>query len=106
MNPNLESANKSYNITQNGTVILPSSPTGKLVLIAIVINTKGGSSNTIQIFDSNATLGTNNQYKKGTLDTASSVGRFTYGIPMFNGILLVVGGGTTPDATVIYAEVA
>lgn len=101
MNPNQLSSIKSFNITGNGTVALTGN---KLVLIALVINTKGGSSNTVKIYDSNETLGANADLKKGTLDTASSLGRFDYGIPCFNGIYLVVGGGTTPDITVIYAE--
>ena len=106
MNGNEASANKTYNITQNGTVILPvpTNPRAKLILLALVINTKGGSSNTIGIYDSTEAIGANVERKKGNLDTASSIGRIEYNIPILDGIYLVVGGGTAPDITVIYQE--
>lgn len=100
MNPNLSSANKSINITTNGTTVLP----GKLVLIAVVVNTKGASSSVATIYDSNATIGANAQYKKATIDTVNTVGRLDYGIPMYNGIYIVTATGTAPDLTVIYAD--
>ncbi len=92
------SGRKTYNVTTNGIVTIP----GKFVLDAIVVNTKGGSSNTCAIYDSTATQGTDPANKKGTLDTNASVGDVQYGFPMFNGIYLVVGGGTTPDLTIVY----
>jgi hypothetical protein len=107
MNPNEASANKSYNITQNGNTFIPvpANPSGKLVLVRIVINTKGGASNTIQIFDSTPALGTDPQLKKGVIDTPNTFGSIDYGLPFFNGIFLVVGGGTAPDVTVVYKEI-
>lgn len=100
MNPNLSSATKSYNITENGDTIIP----GKLVLVAIVVNTKGGAGNTCQIFDSTATIGVNASRKKATLDCATMIGAVPYGIFMGDGIFLRVGSGTKPDLTLIYAE--
>lgn len=107
MNPYAASANKSYNITANGTTVIPvpANPTGKLVLISIVVNTKGGSGNTAQIYDSTQALGANTDYKKGTLDTVNTLGTVTYGILIERGIYIVTGGGTTADLTVVFAEV-
>ena len=106
MNPNEASANKTYNITTNGIVSIPvpSNPKSKWVLQALVINTKGASSNTVTIYDSNETIGENVEYRKGKIDTTVNPGRFEYNIPMFNGIYLVVATGTAPDITVIYSE--
>lgn len=96
MNPNEASANKTYNITGNTTTQL----TGKLVLIAIVINTKGSGSNTAEIYNSGSTT----ENKIGKLDTTANVGRIEYDIPMLNGIRIVTSTGTAGDLTVIYAE--
>ena len=106
MNPHEASANKTYNITQNGTTFipLPANPAGKLVLVRIIVNTKGASSNTAAIYDSNETIGANNERKKGTLDTVNTIGSIEYGLPMFNGIYIVVATGTAADMTVVYAE--
>ena len=100
MNPQEASANKTYNITTNGTTILP----GKLVLIRIVINTKGASSNTATIYDSTEALGENAELRKGKIDTTVDPGTFEYGFTCFNGIYIVTAVGTAPDITVVYAE--
>lgn len=100
MNPNLSSANKSINITTNGLTVIP----GKLVLVDIIVNTKGGSGNTAQIFDSTAAIGANQDRKKGTLDTVNTLGNVRYNIFMGSGIYIVTGGGTAPDLTIVYAE--
>jgi hypothetical protein len=106
MNPNESSANKTYNITSLGTTIIPVPSNGnkKLVLIALVINTKGASSNTATVYDSNATIGANAENKKATIDTVNTFGRIEYGIPMYYGIYIAVATGTPADITVIYAE--
>lgn len=106
MNPNEASANKTYNITTNGLTVIsiPANPVGKLVLIRIVVNTKGASSNVATIYDSNETLGENTELKKGKLDTTANVGSIEYGFPMYNGILIRVETGTAPDLTVVYSE--
>ena len=74
------------------------------MLIALVVNTKGASSNVATLYDSNADIGANVQYKKATIDTVNTFGRIEYGIPMFNGIYIVTATGTAPDITIIYAE--
>lgn len=106
MNPNEASANKTYNITTNGTTFipLPANPAGKLVLVRIVVNTKGASSNTATIYDSNETLGTAPELRKGALDTVNTLGSVEYGFPMYNGIYIVVATGTAADMTVVYKE--
>ena len=106
MNGNEASANKTYNITTNGTVYLPlpANPAGKIVLIRIVNNKAGGTGNTAVIYDSNETLGVDSELKKGTLDTVNVLGSVEYGFPIFNGIYIVVGGGTAPDLTVVYKD--
>ena len=100
MNPNLSSATKSYNLKTNGTTTLP----GKGVLVALVVNSKGGSGNTVRIYDSNETFGEDPERLKGTLDTVNVFGRVEYGMFIETGIYLVSGGGTAPDITVLYAD--
>lgn len=106
MNPNEASANKTYNIKTNGTTFIPvpANPTGKLVLVRLVVNKKGASSNTATIYDSNETIGANDEQKKGTVDTTDKVTSLEYGFPMYNGIYIVVATGTAPDITVVYRE--
>lgn len=106
MNPNQLTGNKTYYLKQNGTVkiAVPGNPTRGMVLLALIINSKGGSGNTVQIFDTNDTLGENAELKRGVLDTTVNIGRVDYGFPIVNGIWLKVGGGTTPDITVVYAD--
>lgn len=83
---------------------MPANPTGKLILISLIINTKGGSSNTITIYDSNATIGENPANRKATIDSTVAPGAFLYNLAMFNGIYIVSKTGTAPDITVVYAE--
>ena|SRR3990167_521843 len=98
-NPNESSANKSRNITTNGLTSI----SGKLILIAIVINTKGASSNTAKIYDD--VYGEETPEKlKATIDTTDRVGRIDYGIPMYEGINIRTATGTASNITVIYAE--
>lgn len=106
MNPNEASANKTYNITTNGITIIPvpTNPTAKLVLIRLVFNKKGASSNVATIYDSNTTIGENVDYKKGTIDTTDKVTALECGYPMYNGIYIKTETGTAPDITVVYAE--
>ena len=99
MNPNEASANKSRNITNNGLTSI----TGKFVFIAIVINTKGGSSNTIKIYD-DVNGEETPENLKATIDTTEAAKRLDYGIPMLKGINIRTATGTAADLTVIYAE--
>lgn len=105
MNNNESSANLYRNITTNGTTViaLPNNPVQKYVLVAIVVNTKGSSSNTATLYDSNTTIGANPDNKIATIDTTASVGRINYGVPLFNGVYIVTATGTAADLTLIYA---
>lgn len=103
------SANQTYNITTNGITVIPvpKTPQGansKWILVRIIVNTKGASSNTATIYDSNETIGANAEFKKGTLDTVNTLGSVEYGFPMYNGIYIVTATGTAPDLTIVYKE--
>ena len=74
------------------------------MLIRIVINTKGASSNTATIYDSTEALGENAELRKGKIDTTVDPGTFEYGFTCFNGIYIVTAVGTAPDITVVYSE--
>jgi len=95
MNQETYGANLWRNIKTNGTTTIP----GKWELIAIVVNTKGASSNTAKIYDDTAATP---ERLIGTIDTTVSLGRVEYGIPMFNGIYIITAVGTAPDLTLIY----
>jgi len=97
---NANTANKTYNIKTNGITTLP----GKFLLVAIIVGTKGASSNTAAIYDSTATLGAESTLAKGILDTENTLGRVEYGIPMFNGIYIITAVGTAADLLVIYRD--
>ena len=99
MNANEASANKFYNITGNGSTTLD----GKLVLIRVVVNTKGGSSNTATVY---ADAYPTPEYKIGKIDTTASVTSIEYGIPCLTGIHIVTATGTAADLTVVYKETA
>jgi hypothetical protein len=83
------------NIISNTTVTLKS---GAGILHAVVINTKGASSNTLTLFDSATASGN----KIGTLDTTSAVGAVLYDIQFSNGLTIVTATGTAPNVTVAY----
>src|SRR3990167_6360172 len=98
MNPNEASANLSRNTTTKGLTSI----SGKFVLIAIVINTKGGSSNTAKIYDDvNGEETPENLI--ATIDTTGATIRLDYGLPMLKGINIRTATGTDADLTVIYA---
>lgn len=102
MNPNEASSNKSVNITTLGTtqINLPANPVGKLVLISIIVLTKGASSNVAKIYDS----ATTEENPKGTLDTVNTLGTVPINIPFFHGIRIVTEVGTPANLIVVYAE--
>jgi len=104
---------KSVNITTNTTTFIsvPGNISGgQLVLIALVVNKKGGSGSTVAIYDSNAIIGANSDVENGssrlkaTVDATDRVGTLSYGFPMYNGIYVVSGGGTIGDYTIVYKE--
>jgi hypothetical protein len=93
-----------YNInnkTRNITTLGLTSITGKFILIAVIINTKGASSNTMKIYD-DANGEETPEKLIGTTDTTASIGRIDYGIPIFEGINVRTAVGTAPDLTIIY----
>lgn len=108
MNPNDNSANKAYMIKTNGVHLIPIStnPNGvrRLFLSHIVVQTKGGSGNTCEIYDSNEVTKDDVTLQKGILDTTDRVGQVLQGFGFSNGIYLKVGGGTAPNLTIVYKE--
>lgn len=97
MNPQQSSSNRTYNITANGVTQI----TGRFVLIRIIVNIKGASSNRATIYDSAST----NENKIGTIDTTVTERVIECGYPVTNGIRVVVETGTAPDLTLVYAEI-
>lgn len=97
MEQNSNVGNKYTNITTNGLTSLP----GKFILIAVVINKKGGSSNTVKIYDDVLNEETPEKLL-ATIDSTANVQRLDYELPMFSGINVRTATGTAPDLTVIY----
>ena len=97
MNPQQASSNLTRNITTNGTTQI----TGRFVLIRIIVNTKGASSNTAKIYDS----ATTEENLIGTIDTTVTERTIECGYPVSNGIRIVTKTGTAPDLTIVYAEI-
>lgn len=99
---------KEYNVNTNGIVIIPASvnpDNGKLLLSKININTKGASSNTATLYDSDSTTGADPERKIGRIDTTASIGTLFYNLVLEKGIYLVVETGTAPDLTILYKEI-
>lgn len=69
------------------------------LLVRIVINTKGASSNTLTVYD-NASAGSGT--KIATIDTTTAVGAIEFGAYFRNGLTLVSATGTGADYTVVY----
>ena len=101
-------ADKTYNITTNGTVILPvpANPQARWCLVRIIVNSKGASSNTATLYDSDEATGANDEQRIGKIDTTANVGHIDYGIVMKKGIYIVIATGTPPDLTVVYKEIS
>ena len=106
MNGNEASANKTVNITTNGitSIPVPANPTQKLVLVRVIVNTKGGTGANATIYDSNDTLGADGLLRKAILDTVNTLGNVEYGFPFFSGIYIVTGNGTPANLTIVYKE--
>ncbi len=83
------------NITTTGTTTIKS---GAGIFRRLVINTKGGSSNTFTIYDNTAGSGT----VIATVDTVNSTGSLEYGLAFSTGLTIVSASGTSANATVIY----
>ena len=83
------------NITTTGTTTIKS---GAGIFRRLVINTKGGSSNTFTIYDNTAGSGT----VIATVDTVNSTCSLEYGLAFSTGLTIVSASGTSANATVIY----
>lgn len=83
------------NIAATGTTTVKS---GAGIFRRLVINTKGGSSNTFTIYDNTAGSGT----VIATVDTVNSTGSLEYGLAFSTGLTIVSASGTSANATVIY----
>lgn len=86
----------SYNYTHlnaNGTTSIKSGPG---TLAALSINTKGGSSNTITIYDNTTGSGT----IIAVIDSTSSLYTFPFYVNFSTGLTIVIATGTAPDITV------
>lgn len=92
-------ANPSYGtfkaLSANATTLVK---TGAGVLHAIVVNTKGASSNTVTFYDGLTASGT----KIGAIDSTVSPGAFVYHVPFVTGLTVVIATGTAADVTVCY----
>ena len=83
------------NIAATGTTTVKS---GAGIFRRLVINTKGGSSNTFTIYDNTAGSGT----VIATVDTVNSTGSLEYGLAFNTGLTIVSATGASANATVIY----
>ncbi len=83
------------NIAATGTTTVKS---GAGIFRRLVINTKGGSSNTFTIYDNTAGSGT----VIATVDTVNSTGSLEYGLAFSTGLTIVSASGASANATVIY----
>ncbi len=89
--------NIKVNINTVGLMSIP----GKWILVAIVINSKGASSNVLKIYDD--VSGEMTPEKRfATIDTTASIGRLRYGVPIWEGLNLSCELGTAGDYTIIY----
>lgn len=77
-------------IAANGAVQLQ----GKF-LLSVTVNTKGGTGNTLTIYDGISTSGD----VIAIIDTATSLGTFLYDIACLVGLHVVLAGGTPADLT-------
>lgn len=89
-------ASSSYvHLSANGTTTVKS---GAGVLRRIVINTRGGITNTLTIYDNTTATGT----VIGVIDTAAAGGEFGYELNFTTGLTVVLAGGVAADITIIY----
>lgn len=81
-------------ISSNATTTCKS---GSGTLYAVVINTKGASSNTATLYDNTAGSGT----IIAGIDTTAVTGTLAYGLHFSIGLTAVTATGTAPDLTII-----
>jgi hypothetical protein len=84
------------NITTTGTTTIKS---GAGILRRVVVNTRGGITNTLTIYDNTSGSGT----VIAAIDTVNGVlGHFEYNVAFSTGLTVVNATGTSADITVIY----
>ena len=80
----------------NATVV---AKTGAGILRRIVVNTKGGITNTLTIYDNTTATGA----VIGVVDTGNAAGgAFDYELDFTTGLTVVLAGGTAADITIIF----
>lgn len=82
-------------ITTNTTTTLKS---GGAHLRNITINKKGGSANTVTVYDSPTGSGT----VVAVIDTTAAGGSFVYDVDLDDGLTIVTASGAAPDITVVW----
>ena len=71
--------------------------TGRGILTAIVINTKGSAGNTCTVYDNTAASGT----VIAIIDTTAAIGTLLYDCFVTNGVHVVLATGGAADITVV-----
>ncbi len=90
------SASSYAHLNSTGTTTIKS---GAGILRRVVINTKGGITNTLTIYDNTSGSGT----VIAAIDTVNGVsGNFEYNVAFSTGLTIVSASGTSANATVIY----
>jgi hypothetical protein len=82
-------------VNANGTTVVNA---GACLLQAVIINSKGVSSNTVTVYDNTAGSGT----VVAVIDTTSQVVTLTFSAQMGTGLTIVMATGTAADITVVW----
>lgn len=94
MNPLDASANEFTNIITSGTTVI----SGKIILVRVIVNKKGGSSNTATLNRLDSPEG---KTVIGIIDTTDKVTSIEYGLPCNNGLEVITATGTQADLTIV-----
>ena len=97
---NKDTANLTKHIDTLGVTYIE----GKVIILAIIILTKGTTGNVAKLYNSNVVLGENSQLFLGSLDTVNNSGSQKMGFPVSNGFLVKTIGGASADLLVVYRE--
>ncbi len=91
-----KSASSYAHLNSTGTTTIKS---GAGILRRVVVNTRGGITNTLTIYDNTSGSGT----VIAAIDTVNGVlGHFEYNVAFSTGLTVVNATGTSADITVIY----
>ena len=94
MNPLDSSANEFTSIISSGTTTI----SGKIVLVRVIVNKKGATSNVATLNRLNSPEG---KTTIGIIDTTDRVGSIEYGLPCNNGLEIITATGTQADLTIV-----